>query len=76
MCVNGALFMVTNSRKILLRTAEHLLTRTAESLINSLKRVINLYARGGYTVDLIMMDQEFEKLKEKLELIEVNTTAA
>ena len=76
MFVNGAPFMVTIWRKIRLRTAEHLLTRTAESLINSLKRVINLYARGGYTVDLIMMDQEFEKLKEKLELIEVNTTAA
>ena len=68
--------MVTISRKIRLRTAEHLSTRTAEPLTNSLKCVINLYARGGYTVDLIMTDQEFEKLKEKLGLIEVNTTAA
>ncbi len=76
MFVNGAPFMVTISRKIQLRTAEHLLTRTAESLINSLKRVINLYTRGGHIVDLIMMDQEFKKLNEKLEIIEVNTTAA
>ncbi len=76
MFVNGAPFMVTISRKIRLRTAEHLSTLTVESLTNSLKRVINLYARGGYTVDLIMMDQEFEKLKDKLELIKVNTTAA
>ena len=48
---------------------EHLSTRTAELLINSLKHVINLYMRGGYTVNLIIMDQEFEKLKEKLGLI-------
>ncbi len=68
--------MVTISRKIRLQTAEHLSTPTAESLTNSLKRVINLYARGGYIVDLIMMDQEFEKSKEKLGLIKVNTTAA
>ncbi len=38
--------------------------------------MIGLYTREGYTVDLIMKDQEFEKLKEKLGLIEVNTTAA
>ncbi len=68
--------MVTIYRKIRLRRSEHLSAHTTESLTNSLKRVINLYARGGYTIDLIMMDQEFEKLKEKLGLIEVNTTAA
>ncbi len=68
--------MVTISRKIRLRTAEHLSTRTTELLTNSLKRVINLYMRGGYNVDLIMMDQEFKKLKEKLGLIEVNTMVA
>ncbi len=27
-------------------------------------------------VDLIMMDQEFKKLKDKLELIKINTTVA
>ncbi len=68
--------MVIVSRKIRLRTAEHISTCNTESLINSLKRVINLYARGGYTGDVIMMDQEFKKLKEKLGLIEVNTTVA
>ena len=38
--------------------------------------MIKLYARGGYTIDLIMMDQEFEKLEGKLGLIEINTTTA
>ena len=56
MFVNEAPFMVTISRKIRLRTAENLSARTVESLTNSLKRVINLYVRGGYTVDLILMD--------------------
>ncbi len=68
MFVNGAPFMVTISRKIQLRTADHLITCTAESLTNSLTCVINLYARGGYTVNLIMMDQEFVKLREKLDV--------
>ncbi len=76
MFANGAPFMVTISRKIRLQIAEHLSTCTTESLTNSLKCVINLYTRGGYTVKLILMDREFKKLKEKLGLIEVNTTAA
>ncbi len=76
MFVNGVTFMVTISIKIRLRTTEHISGSTIESLTNSLKCVIDLYARGGYTVELILIDQEFEKLKENLGLIEVNTTAA
>ncbi len=42
MLVNGVPFVVTISRKIRLRTVEHISTHIAESLLNSLKCVINL----------------------------------
>ena len=43
-----------------------------------MNRITNLYARGGFRVRTIMMDMEFEKVKEQegMELVDVNTTAA
>ena len=35
-----------------------------------------LYARGGFFVRHAMMDMEFEKVKDLVPLVEVNTTAA
>ena len=34
------------------------------------------YAHRGFVIDLVLMDMEFGKVREKLEIIEVNTTAA
>ena len=34
------------------------------------------YARGGFVVNLMLMDGEFEKIKDVLPFVEVNTTAA
>ena len=78
MFVNGIAFWVSLSRGIGMYTCEHVPTRKAAQLSSSLKRVINLYARGGFTVRTIMMDVEFEKVKDKkgMELVDVNTTAA
>ena len=39
-------------------------------------KVVYGYARGGFVVNLVLMDVEFEKFKDKLPLVEVNTTAA
>ena len=39
-------------------------------------KVVYGYARGGFVVNLMLMDQEFEKIKDVLPLVEVNTTAA
>ena len=68
--------MTTLSRKIKLRTVEHIQTRTAASLSNALNKVLKLYARGGFLVNLIMMDGEFSKLESSFDLVEINTTAA
>ena len=76
MFVNSAPFVVTYSRKIGFRTVEFIPNRTVATLINSFKKVINQYARGGYAVNLIMVDQEFEKLEGLLDSVEINTTAS
>ena len=35
-----------------------------------------MYAHGGFIVNIILMDQEFDKLESKLDLVEINTAAA
>jgi hypothetical protein len=37
---------------------------------------MKLYARGGFVVNLIMMDGEFATLESEFDLVEINTTAA
>ena len=74
MFVNGVPFLVTLSRKIRLFTVEFLPSRTAAKLSEYLVKVSKLYAHGGFTVCTILMDQEFEKVKDRIPSLEVNTT--
>ena len=78
MFVNGIAFLVTLSRGIRLYTTEHIPNRKKDQLTRSLNRITDLYTRGGFRVRTIMMDIEFEKVKEQegMELVDVNTTAA
>ena len=76
MFVNGNKFLVTLSRRIRLFTAEFILTSTAAQLSSSIKKIVNLYARAGFVVNAILMDQEFDKIVDSVPLLEVNTTAA
>ena len=76
MFVNGFAFFTTLSRRIRLRTAEYTPVRTAEQLGKLLRRVINLYARAGYTITTVLMDQEFKKIINLVPLIKINTSAA
>ena len=57
-------------------TAEYPPRRTARQLANSLRKVMLLYTRGGFLVRHAFMDMEFEKAKELVPLVKVNTTAA
>ena len=52
--VNGVSFLTTLSRKIKLQTIEHIQTQTTASLSNAPPKVMKLYARGGFVVNLIM----------------------
>ena len=74
MIVNSIPFLVNFSRNIILITVEHVPTRTTVKLDKSLINIVNLYARGGFVIRLVLMDIEFEKIKDKVVLVEVNTT--
>ena len=64
MFVSGIPFLVTFSRNIKFRTAECVPRRTAKLLAKSIKKIIALYARGGFIVNLALMDKEFVKVQE------------
>ena len=49
-------FLICLSRGIRMYTCEHVPNRKAAQLSSSLKKLINLYAQGGFTVRTIMMD--------------------
>ena len=76
MFVCSLLFLVTFSQNIKITTAEFIPTRTAGQLAKSLMKVVYAYARGGFVVNLALMDMEFGKINNELALVEVNTTTA
>ena len=76
MFVCGFNFLVTYSISIKYTTAEFTPTQTAGQLSKCLMKVVYGYARGGFVVNLMLMDMEFDKIRDVLPMVEVNTTAA
>ena len=74
--VDGTAFLMTISRRIKFITSEYVPMRTAKSLAKHIDRVVNVYARAGFTVRTILMDGEFEKIKDLVPRLECNITAA
>ncbi len=74
--VDGTVFLLSVSRQIKYITAEHVATRMAKSLSKHLTQVVQIYAQAGFIVCTILMDGEFEKVKDKLRSFICNTTAA
>ncbi len=74
--VNGLPFLGTSSRVIRFITIEFLPLRTVKRLVLTLERVIRVYGVAGFIVQVALMDMEFEKLKDVLPNIMINTTAA
>ena len=74
--VDGIPILLTLSRKIKFITTEYTPVRTAKQLSKSIKKVLRVYQRAGFTVRTVLMDGEFEKVKEELPSIVSNTTAA
>ena len=74
--VYGIAFLLTVTIKLKFVTVEHTPVRTAKSLFKHIKRLLQVKDRAGFTVRYIMMDGEFEKVKELLSTIVCNTTAA
>ena len=40
-------------------TAKYVPSRTTQQLDNYLTKIVNTYARGGFVIDLALMDMEF-----------------
>jgi hypothetical protein len=62
MFVNGVPFLVSVARGFNLVTAKFTPSRTAKQLATGITRMIDLFARGGFQVGTVLMDNEFEKL--------------
>ena len=73
--VDGIAFLLTVPIKLKFVTVEHTTVRTAKSLVKHSKHMLQVYDRAGFTVRYIMMDGEFENVKELLPTIVCNTTA-
>jgi len=74
--VDGTAFLITVSRRIKFITAEHVQVRTATSLSKHLTCVLQVYGRAGFKVRTILMDGEFEKVRNLMPCVECNMTAA
>jgi hypothetical protein len=76
MFVNEVPFLVSVARGLNLVTAKFMPSRTAKQLAAGIPRMIDLYARGGFQVGTVLMDNEFEKLRNLVPILTINTTAA
>jgi hypothetical protein len=74
--INSLPFLVTSSRGINLITIKFLPLQTAKHLSLTLEQVIRVYGVAGFIVQVALMDMEFEKLKDVMSNITINTTAA
>ena len=55
---------------------EHIPSRTAKQLGNLLTKIVYLYSRGDFVVNVVLMDQEFDKIVDEVTNLDINTTAA
>jgi hypothetical protein len=75
MFVNGVPFLVSVARGLNLVTAEFTPSRRAKQLAAGITRMMDLYTCGGFQVGTVLMDNEFEKLRNLVPILAINTTA-
>ncbi len=75
MFVNGVPFLVSVARDLNLVTAKFTPSRMAKQLAAGITWMMDLYARGGFQVGAVLMDNKFEKLKNLAPILTINTTA-
>ena len=75
MFINDIPFLVTHSRRIGLVTTKYLPGQSAKHIANHLVRVINIYTKGGFKVHSLLMDNEFNKIKDLLPQCNINAAA-
>ncbi|KAL7464228.1 hypothetical protein ACHAXS_004562, partial [Conticribra weissflogii] len=75
MFVDRIPFLATMSRGIIFITTKHIPMQNSLQLKQSLLRVLQIHSRAGFMVQTILVDGQFESLKEQLSNTVVNTTA-
>ena len=73
--IDWVAFLMTLSRCIRLTTVEHIPGRRARVLAGSLTKIVRIYARGEFMVNLILVDQNFDKIVDRMDMVIVNTCA-
>jgi hypothetical protein len=76
MFVNSVPFLVLASRNIKLITIKHAPHRMASKIAYLLERIVRVYNRAGFTVQTILMDNKFEKVRDHVPNINLNLPAA
>ncbi len=76
MFVDGVPFLATILQIIKFITAKHTPLQTTLQIKQSLSCVIHMYARAGFVVQTILVDGQFEPLKNHLLNVVISTTAA
>ncbi len=76
MFVNSVPFLVSASRYLNLITIEHAPQQTASKIAYLLQCIVRIYNRAGFTVQTILMDNEFEKVRNHLPAINLNLPAS
>jgi hypothetical protein len=76
MFVNKVPFLVSVLCNINLLTIEHAPQRNATKLVSLIQWIIQIYARAGLTIQTLLMDTKFEKVRNHNPMLNFNTTAA
>ncbi len=76
MFVNGVPFLVSMARGLNLVTTKFTPSCTAKQLAAGITHMMDLYAHGGFQMGTVLMDNEFEKLRNLVPILVINTTAA
>ena len=67
--------MIFFSQNINLLTVEHVPNRNVGQLAKSITKIVKLYAKGGFQVKVVLMDKEFDEIRDAVGHLEINTTA-
>ena len=76
MFINGNLFMITSTRKLKFKNIENIPSQTAGQRSKGLNKVIQLYERGGFIIQVILKLMELEKLENNLGKVDGNISVA
>ena len=67
MFINGLPFLTSISRRIYLRTSQHIAKRKKDYLSSGLTSIVRYYESHGFNVGEIHMDREFEPVRDKVQ---------